>query len=424
MRPPSGRSSFNPTQDPNRRGLQAAIGSRLAAGILILVALAIAWRVATTGVAAFLAAEDPELALRFDPGQPEALLRQARLDVLEADAAGAETAARRALEARPLNAPAFRSLAYAASERGDRASADAMMARTAALTRRDASASSWMFNKAVAARDYRQAFRHADALLRRSPAYEDSLFPQMITAADQPAAADALVRRLALGPLWRPPFLAMLAGQAPEETIRGVLRRVQASPRPLNDVEMAWVLRRYLDRHDRREVRALWTELLSPRDRTRLAAIFDGGFETQTGRQPFGWQATGERSVSAQFAEVGGATGKALHAEHFGSGSERIISQMIALDPGDYRLSGRAMAEGGGEPDALVWRVACEGGRNELVGVRPAEAGAWKSFAVAFSVPDGCDIQTLSLESRPSGGGGASAWFDDLRIEPVEGMAL
>ena len=115
MSPPRGRSSFNPTQDLTRRSGTAAIGSRLAAGALILLGLLLAWRAATIGFAAFIAAEDPALALRFDPGQPEALVRQARERLLDGDGEAAEALTRKAVQSRPLNAPAFRAMAFAAS---------------------------------------------------------------------------------------------------------------------------------------------------------------------------------------------------------------------------------------------------------------------------------------------------------------------
>lgn len=397
------------------------IGSRLAAGALVVLGLLIAWRVAATGVAVFLAAGDPQLALRFDSGQPEALLWRARERLIEADEAGAAALARKSLESRPLNAPAFRALGLAALEQGDTGRADVLMAQTAALTRRDPPASSWMFSKALRQADYRRAFRYADELLRRAPRYADRLFPQMIAAADQPAAADALAERLSHGPPWRELFLTTLTGQASEETLRGVLRRVQAGPRPLSDLEMNWVFRRYLDRHSRREVRALWVQLLPPRDRGRLAEIFDGGFETQPGLQPFAWQANRESSASAEFAPTEGASGKALHAEHFGTRNEHIIGQTLTLAPGRYLLSGRAKADAGGEPDALVWRLICDRGGDELVSIRPAQAGGWRAFSIPFVAPPGCDAQVLNLDARPMAGGATSVWFDDLRIERAGG---
>lgn len=390
------------------------------AGGLVVAGLLIAWRVAAIGFAGYVAAADPALALRADPSHVEALLRQSRSQLAEAitpaDAAAAEALARRALKARPLNAPALRELAFVAADRGDEARADALMAQAAALSRRDPPASSWMYSKAMREGDYREAFLHADSVLRRSPGYSDRLYSPMVAAAENPAAAAALAERLSHAPVWRPTFLAVLARQGSEQAVRTVLQGVQAGEHPLEDQELAWVLRWQLERYGRLRARTLWTELLPAADKARLAAIFDGGFETSITVQPFGWQA-GAGNASVEFAPVAGAEGKALHAEHFGSGNQNLLGQMTVLTPGSYQLTGRAMAESGGEPDALVWSLSCEANRTPLLEVRPAQAGGWRPFSAAFTVPAGCEIQWLALEARPMSGGGASVWFDDLRIE-------
>ena len=218
------------------------IGSRLALAALAVVALAVGWRVAAFGLAGYFAGDDAQLATRFDPRHGDALVRLANARLTGGEAAEAEALARRAIQARPLNAAAFRVLGFAASDRDDGARADAMMAAATELTRRDPAASAWMFRKALGEHDHRSAYRHADALLRRSPDAADRLFGSMIGALDEPSAVAALGERLSYAPPWRAPFLATLAGQGAEETIRGVLRRVQVSPRPLDDQEMAWVL--------------------------------------------------------------------------------------------------------------------------------------------------------------------------------------
>lgn len=393
------------------------IGSRLAAAGLAAAGLAIAWRVAALGLAGFFAGDDAGLALRFDPRQPDALVRLAGEDISEDRAAQAEARARLALQARPLNAPAFRALGFAAYDQGDEAKADAMMAASARLSRRELPANAWMFNKAVAEKNYPAAFRYADALLRRAPEYSDRLFPEMIATLDDPAAIEALSRRLArAAPVWRGSFLADLAGQGSEGAIRAVLRRIQASRRPLSDQEMAWVLRRYLALHDRREVRSFWADLLPPADRARVAQVYDGGFETGAGQAMFGWVEARSASAATRFEETQDSAGKALHAEHFGPKKARILSQMLLLDPGPWRLVGRAKAEGGSEADALSWTVSCGAG-GSLGSAAIGDQTEWRPFETTFTVPAGCASQTLSLEVRPQGGGGVSAWFDDLRIE-------
>lgn len=394
------------------------IGSRLALAALAVIALAVAWRVVTFGLAGYFAGDDAALALRFDPEQPDALARLAGERLSDGEPAEAAALTRRAIQARPLNPSAFRALGLAASDQGEQRRAHLMMAAAVDLSRRDPAATAWMFRKALDERDHTHAFRYADALLRRSPQAADRLFGPMIGALDDPAAVAALTERLSYAPPWRGSFLAELTGQGSETAIRAVLGRLQASRRPLTDTEMAWVLRRYLVNHDRGEVRAFWAELLTPADRARLSNVYDGGFETGTGVQPFGWQVTREASASARFTEVGGANGKALHAEHFGARKARMLTQLLVLAPGAWRLSGRAMAEGGGEPGALAWTVSCGTG-GELAAVRPAQPGGWRAFDTAFTVPTGCHTQVLALEVRPHGGGAATAWFDDLKIEPL-----
>ena len=117
------------------------IGSRLALAALAVVALALGWRVVTFGLAGYFAGADARLATRFDPGHADALVRLANARLTGGESGEAEALARRALQARPLNAAAFRVLGFAASDRDDAARADAMMAAATELTRSDPAAS-------------------------------------------------------------------------------------------------------------------------------------------------------------------------------------------------------------------------------------------------------------------------------------------
>ena len=93
---------------------------RLIVAASCAIALFAAWRIVSLAIADFYADSDPARALQWRPAHPDALLRLAEKNVAGRKFDAAEALAKRALAANPLDGRAYRVLADAAREQGDR----------------------------------------------------------------------------------------------------------------------------------------------------------------------------------------------------------------------------------------------------------------------------------------------------------------
>lgn len=175
----------------------------------------------------------------------------------------------------------------------------------------------------------------------------------------------------------------------------------------------------------------LWLNTL-PRERLgHVGFVFNGGFE----HDPLGgfdWvfdaRPARESGHAAQLLQTLGAAGKrALRVGYDGGRRQSGIPvlQYLALEPGDYELTGMARPEGVKAARGIHWTIRClEPGRPAAI-VATSErflgSSEWRRFAMPFHIPVSCAGQVLQLEPvAPEGTGllfvAGTAWFDDLRV--------
>jgi hypothetical protein len=112
----------------------------------------------------------------------------------------------------------------------------------------------------------------------------------------------------------------------------------------------------------------------------------------------------------------------ALYAQ-FPVGRNAVLAETLTiLQPGRYRLSGRAKVEQLPSDSAFQWTVSCAQTPVPIATAAQKQAGGgWTDFTVDFAIPpEGCDAQWLRL----SGVGGegyipANAWYDALTVQAL-----
>lgn len=394
---------------------------------LALASLAAGGVCAVQAAGAWLAVNNPDLALRYGLANPDALGALAEEQFADARRPGPDAKAieyaRRALVAAPLDERAVRVLALETEREGGLARARMLMVIADRLSRRDTLAQLWLFEHALSNQDWGAASLHADALIRRRPDLEGIVFPPLIGVMGDPDAVAALVDRLDKSPGWRPVFLVALVQKAvdPADAAR-VFEALAATPAPPKDSETGQLINRYVGHGDYRVARALWFRLL-PRDAGRTdAKIYNGDFRSLRGVPPFNWRLIQSNDASAEYDRAADGF-PALRASASATGAATLAEQLLTLAPGAYRLSGAALAGTGPPGDLLSWRVSCVG-QDDAAAAEARQGGGsaeWRAFSVDFIIPTrSCDAQWLRLVALGHDGDEpAETWYRGLAIRPL-----
>lgn len=407
-----------PSRDAARRWLPA-----LAIGIALLV---VGWRVLTLGLADHYASSDPDRALYWRPDHPEALLRFAEREAQDGDLEAAERAARRALAVDPLDGRAFRVLGHLRDRAGRPEEAIRFFELAIARTPRDLAAQARLADHHLAQGDFPNALARLDTMMRVSPDLIPKLVPPLTALAGHPVAAESFADRLARMPPWRVRVMREIIKAAPESlAVAPLLDTLRQRSGGLTETELAaWVDRLVADGHVGKAY-LTWVALLPEEKRQRLGNVYNGGFEAVPGQGGFDWRFGRVRGARIDRMHEPGATGS--YALRIAFEDRRVpfahVSQMLALPPGKYGLSGRVRPDQLRTERGLSWQLACIGGhRGELLATDPVRGnGPWRDFTAEFEIPgEGCEGQWLRLrhtariEAEQRIGG--RVWFDDIRI--------
>lgn len=375
---------------------------------------------------AWLGRVNPEAAQSLGVATPEALsslAAQRFSDTSKADHdRAAKAAAGAALVAAPLDAQAVRVLALEAEGDGDTARTQALMRLADQRSRRDAITQMWLFADDLPRRDFANASRHADAALRLDWRLSYLLFPAMISAVADPAAAEPFARRLASRPDWRGPFLGVLAQRGPDPAVATRLFAVLATTAaPPTDAESSALIERLVAAGDIAGARASWLRLLPPGAHAPAVGVYDGDFAPAPGAAPFNWSFPVDDGAVAQEGPAGDDQ-PALYVRSPSEATHILASQLLLLPPGRWRLTGQVRVEPGQMGDLFAWRISCAKDAADLGEARVAAAAAgWRTFSGDFEIPAGCSAQWLRLAGLAHDGfePGEATWRG-LAVRPLQ----
>ena len=393
------------------------------------------WAAAATigrAVSHRLALDDPRLALRWRPDNPEArttlssrLLGPVLAGTVRSSPERARTLdsalveARRALAGAPMEALALRNIGLVYAARNDTAAAERVMTRAGLHGLRDVATDGWLLRDALARRDLSAAVAWLDALLRTEPNLTPRLMPVLGAMASQPEAIDRLVRHLAARPPWRSQALLYLSTNQPS-TLLAVYRGLQRTgAAPIGD-EATATFSALVDRGLYAEAHVLWIAQADAATIKSHLSPYDGNFEGRSGSPPFNWQLFHPPGTEIRLdrADVG-ATPELL-VDYPADTRTLAARQLLILPPGAYALSGRYRIIAPVSGVSLSWTVQCLNAPATLATVRQKgdQAAGWQGFAARFVVPAGCGAQWLSLEGLTGDGFGEEvAAYTALRIQ-------
>jgi hypothetical protein len=141
------------------------------------------------------------------------------------------------------------------------------------------------------------------------------------------------------------------------------------------------------------KAREIWAKLSNAHDAAGTL-LYDPTFSAPSPPPPFNWQMT---SSTVGLAER--QKGEAAHILYYGQEDGPLLSQLLVLPPGRYRLLVKILP-GSSHPDALDWHINCAKSDRELARAKLSDVAA--ASGLTFTVPADCPAQNLSLSGSSS----------------------
>lgn len=404
------------------RAAGSPLRERLRAGAsfaFVLVGVALAWEVVKAPV---VDRSPPAVAVRLAPTSQEVLRRAAEAELAGKRVANARALADESLARAPFNARALRVRGLSEAELGSEDLADEILTLAGNWSLRDDQAHGWLVQHRLKRGDYSSAFAHADTLARRRSELLPPTMNLFSTAGlADPRAAAALIRLLATNPPWRSAYLADLQSRRDgDPLLTTIVLGLQTTRAPLTLEELKAVYAGWVAESRFPAVALVRQRLNRPPAEQR---VINAGFATPVDEQltPFGWTLGSGSGVSVEITEDDSGNG-ALLVNYDGYGGAAVARQLLTLQPGPWRVSGRWRMDTAGDP-RLRWTLSCVTG--QLLATHPVEAavpgGPWGAFVFQVVVPSGtCPAQQLTLTPFPGDRRTTiTAWFDDLKVDPA-----
>lgn len=216
-------------------------------------------------------------------------------------------------------------------------------------------------------------------------------------------AREALRAALAPGATWLEPVLGQL-GAAKVPAVQAMPLVAQALPLKLVSPQAAQVLMRGLKAGGQwLEAHALWTALVGG----SVPLIYNGDFEQGFIRDGFDWELRdAPPSTAGALVEqpLLGAQGRVLQVEFTGRPvALPVVRQSLVLLDGDYRFTGKYLAQRMRTEQGLIWTFTCARGGRELARTPPLldTRGQWQPISVTITVPADCSgAVALQLQTQ------------------------
>jgi pentatricopeptide repeat protein len=246
---------------------------------------------------------------------------------------------------------------------------------------RDASARLLLANSMLRRGEVAEGLAEMLALARIIPRSAGPIAPALAEYAKTAGAIRALRPVLDANPGIRSQVLVLLAQDAANASLI-----VQLAPKngqaPTTERPWEGVLLNSLVSAGRVvEARALWHQMSGLGQRDEL--LLNPTFAKWQAPPPFNWEMP---SASGGIAEIGDKPG--LSIVYYGRDEVALARQMLALEPGKYRLG--TQTEGVDALDSLVWALSCQDGK-AITTLPIANPGS-------FEVPTACPAQWLTLK--------------------------
>jgi hypothetical protein len=384
---------------------------------IALAALVLLWLSVAISVAGVMRNRQPEIALRFWPGDGQAMAMQSEVLMMRTITSRRHeqeiSLAREALAAEPTSARAARILAMLSE---NQAVIGRRFAYARGLSRRDLFTNLWFIEEAVQRNDVPGALAQYDVTLRTSAEAPRVLFPILNSALAERNLADPIARLLVTGGEWVPDFVDHVLA---EKTRAGDLGRVLLhQPQILHRmtaVSQARLIAELADQKQFENASRIYARVSGHQG----MALGDAGLAPGGAWPPFDWAVMD----TGNYGAAGSPGDRSLQVYAQGGSRGTVARRLIRLDPGAYRLSATATVGQGDAGGEALWSISCADGQAAPIATLQfgGQSGRQTKQASVRIAP-GCAWHWLNLEvGSPSESGRFQAAIDGLRIDRLPG---
>lgn len=358
-----------------------------------IVALLLGAVVVRNTIVTLLSEGQPAAATRAWPGHPAAEIAMAMTDIAKATRSGqpvpqsAFAAMSDAATKEPLAPEPFLVRGVQAELAGDGANAERAFEAAQWRDPRSLPAAYFLADRYFRAGDARRGLREVAALARLAPYGTGTVSPYLAGYASNASTWPELRRLFRANPDLAQPTLAALALNV--ATVPAVL--ALADPRDKRRQWLPPLLNTLIGAGQYAKARAIWASASGAPKSGEL--LHDSAFQDRTASPPFNWLLTSS-AVGIAERQLGGR----LHVVFYGQQDGILASQLLLLEPGEYRLSLQLLGESA-RARSLSWSVWCDKAAEPLssVALDMTVVQGWR-----FSVPAGCTAQWLKLSGSSS----------------------
>ncbi len=365
---------------------------------------------------------NPELALSIDAGNARA--RAARADTqlsnsqAQFDAGALWQSVTTALQTQALSAKSLRLAAVAAELRQRGRQAEKLMALSNAVSRQELGTQIWMINKAVADNDVAGALFHYDVALRSSDTVQETLFPTLLGAIEEPAVRVAFGRLIKSDPPWMATFLLQSIATSPNsQVIASAVNSAGQLPtsKDYRTVESS-LLNKLVDQRYVVEARQLYLRLAEHDPRLLASTAFGTDSEIRKSGN-MGWQLFSGAVAGAEWRADEG--GRKFHLQTYaGSGdSGHVARKILYVGPGSYQLVVHYGEVNATQNAALRWDIRCaeDDLKPAIWQVREQMAQSMSTHQYSFVINERCVAYFLNMFAE----GGSSQEGMNIEINAV-----
>lgn len=394
--------------------------------LVIAAGLALAIVLVRSGISNALLEKNPKLAVQISGGNGAALAALAQMNMLTAqsksDSDGVRTMSIRALLASPLQASSLRNIGFIEDGKGHAVKAQQLISIGSRVSRRDAFAQSWLFDKYVRDGKAAEAVNAADIVMRQNLETWPTMVNALVGLSGDPRILKPIVVALAANPYWRGTYLQALGSDSASLSAAfRIFERLKTTPAPPRADELVPFFTRFDGSEAPARVWRYWQTLAPNPQRDKL--IRDGGFEGVDAPPPFRWSLYQNDDVYSEIVQNPAGVGHALYLSYGAGRAPNFAHQMLALRPGNYSISVQSYAEEsypGPAPFALTLGCGSINTPVQFAALPIAVAAQkWVPSTVAFAVSPDCPVQQIWIGGKPlPGSGQATVWVDNVVLKP------
>lgn len=360
------------------------------------------------GTSAYLENSNPSLALWINPFNNDArvnTLVDALGDNDDSQLGELEKIAKSGIRLAPQDARGYSLLGEIKQRQGYPDEAQKLYAEALAIAPTEIHALVNRLNEAGRTGEFDVALEAMDIILRRWSQFARDVFPAVDYFISEPEGAVWFRSTLAKEPPWRSKIIShLISSPAGIDFVQNLLLDEATKGKRQNQAELSRTIRKLLRGGATDQAYRLFLLTLNDDERRVGGYVFDPAFTLTPNGKPFEWAIANTTGVDVEFANLALAEEKQGLRVSFRNSPAKLvsISQLLKLDPGQYRLSATATARNLDAPKGLKWMIVCQApGAISLTQLEVVEKTyRLKELSTDFTVPpEGCPFQRLVLRT-------------------------